>query len=84
MIFRVKTGLIPAFTKCDAIIKIGVIFKGVALIRISSGVMPGIHHLEITMLFHDLSALLTYKRAQDRSGVFVVIVRCVNVTDIMQ
>ena len=81
---RVKTGLIPALTKCGAITEIEMTLKRVALVRSSPELMPIIHHLEITVLLHNPSALFAHKWAQDLGGIFIVIVGRTNVTNIMQ
>ena len=54
----IKRGLIPAFAKICAIVKIDVAFVGVSFVLITADMMPKIQHLKIAMLFNDPSALL--------------------------
>ena len=84
VIGRVKRALIPAFAESRAIVEIGVVFVGVALVRVSTYVFAVIDQLKVAMFFNDPGHLLAHKGSQDGGGIFIVIVRRINIADVMQ
>ena len=84
VVFWIKTSLLPAFAKCCTILKIWVVLVHIAGVRIGPNIIDVIHHLKVTVLFNNPNALFPYKRAKYCRCIFIVIIWCINITDIME
>ena len=84
VVVGVKAGLIPAGAKINAVVEIGVPGVGLSLFRVRADVFPVIDHLEVAVLFNHPCDLFAHERFQDGGRVFVVVVRRIDVADVVQ
>jgi len=84
IVIGVKARLIPAFAKGSAIVKVGMPLVLSALIRVTPDMMRVIDHLKIAVFFDGPGALLPHERLEDGRRILVVVIRRVNVSDIVQ
>jgi hypothetical protein len=84
IILWIKAILVPSFAKRSAIIEVDMSSIGLALVSVAAHVMAIIEHLEITVFLDNPGALFPHERAQNTGGVFIVIIGCENIANIMQ
>ena len=84
VIVRIEAVLVPAFAEGCTVVKIDMAAIGFALVAVAADVMTIIEHLKITVFLDNPGALFPHKGAQDRGGIFVMIVGRENIANVMQ